>query len=202
MSEQHDNDSYERTLADRFWLATWGRFLSDEKRLAQALHYAALTNRLWRAKYLLQDKKAHPDSDDGRAVRLAAEGGHNEMIRLLAHHGADMNAKNGEALLRAAKNGFVATAKTLIENGADIGLQNFKALHVADAANDTAMIRTLLNSGQDAQSHAAGLLKKAEEAGNETKAALYRQYLDAQARPAPGIASFRRMQDIFKPKSP
>ena len=186
--------TYDKTLSDRFWHTLWGKSQADKAKLDESLQYSALSNKLWRAEFLLTEKKADPNTGDGFCVRWAAEGGHSEMIRLLARHGADMNAKNGEALVRAARGGHVATAKTLLENGADASKQDFAALRLADAANDAAFIRTLLNSGQDFTAVANELMDTAGGLGQFDKAGLYKQYLDAKSRPSAGVS--------FKPPKP
>ncbi len=193
--------TYDRKLADRFWHALWGKSETDKKKLDESLQYAALTNKLWRAEFLLTEKTADPNTGDGFCVRWAAEGGHSEMIRLLARHGADMNAKNGEALIRAARHGHVATAKTLLENGADASKQNFAALRIADACNDAAFVRTLLNCGQDFTAVAQELMDTAGGLGQFDKAGLYKQYLDAKARPS-AAAVFKPPGTGAKPSKP
>ena len=186
--------TYEKSLGDKFWYTLYGKSETDKRRLAESLQYAALTNKLWRAEFLLSEKKIDPNTADGFGVRWAAESGHCEMIRLFARFGADMNAKDGEALVRAAKKGHVSVAKTLLENGADATRQNCRALSIADEANDTAFIRTLLNSGQDFTGVAQKLMDAADGRGQFDKGALYRQYLDSRAKPSAGA--------VIKPPKP
>lgn len=194
-----DKNPYDRKLSDRFWYTLYGKSETGQRKLNESLHYAALTNKLWRAEFLLSEKGAQVNSGDGFCVRWAAESGHNEMIRLLARHGADMNAKDGEALLRACKRGFVDVAKTLMENGADPTRQNCASLRIADEAGDKALIRALLNAGHDMRETAEKLLEKAEASAQNDKAALYRQYLDAKASAAAMTAAPKKSKDNLKP---
>lgn len=184
-------NNYDRTLSDRFWQALYGNIVTSQSRVDESLQFAALTNKLWRAEFLLGEKKADPDTGDGFCVRQAAEDGHCEMIRLLARHGADMNAKDGQALVNAAARGHVDAAKTLIELGADASRQDYAALRIADEKNDTAFIRALLNSGQDFTRVANELMAVADGTGAFDKAGLYRQYLENRSRPAAGAAAVR-----------
>lgn len=195
-----DKNPYEKSLSDSFWLNVWGRHISDKNRIAESLQSAALNNNLWRAEYLLTEKKADVNTGDGFCVRWAAESGHCEMIRLLARHGADINAKDGEALIRAAGNGHVAAAKTLLENGADVSKQNYQALRVADQRGDAAFIRTLLNSGHDFTKVATELMEAAGGAGLFDKAGLYSQYLDKKSSPSPAARVARNPNDVKPPK--
>ncbi|OCL05848.1 ankyrin, partial [Glonium stellatum] len=58
---------------------------------------------------------------------LAADKGHEEVVRLLIEKGADVNAKNNEgeaALHLAARNEHALVARLLIAGGADVNLSN------------------------------------------------------------------------------
>jgi serine/threonine-protein phosphatase 6 regulatory ankyrin repeat subunit B len=73
----------------------------------------------------LLDTHASPDPLPGMtsALILAADGGHDEVVRLLIERGAQANHvdnKGATALIRASKTGKLSTVKLLIERGADL----------------------------------------------------------------------------------
>lgn len=176
------DNPYTPSLGDKFWRVVWlpGR---DKKELEEDFHYAATVGKLWRAEHLLSEKKVDIASGDNFAVRWAANGGHNEMLKLLFRHGGvDVNAKDGEALIRAAERGHHAAAVLLLDHGADVSRQDYKALRLAAGKNDAAMIAHLLAAARGAQRAVQELLAVAEK--EETPACkacirLYKNYLDA-----------------------
>lgn len=175
---------YKPTLGDRFWRSVWlpGR---EKKELEEDFHYAALVGKLWRAEFLLSEKKVDIASRDNFALRWAANGGHTGMLQLLFRHGGvDVNAKDGEALIRAATGGHHAAAALLLEHGADPARQDYKALRTAHDKKDEPMIAMILASAKDAGGVVRELLAavQAEETPNKAMAHLYQNYLD---RPLP-----------------
>lgn len=143
---------YTPSLGDKFWHAVWLSGYSG-KELEQEFHYAAMVGKLWRAEYLLNEKKVDISSRDSFAVRWAANGGFDEMLKLLFRHGGvDVNAREGEALIRAVSKGHYAAAAILLENGADPAQQDFKSLRTAYKRKDMAMLAQLLAAAPSAGS--------------------------------------------------
>jgi len=176
---------YKPTLADRFWKKVSAPF-KEMKDLEVDFHYAATTNMLWRAEYLLTVKGVNIASGDNFAVRWAANGGHEEMLRLLFRHGGvDVNAKNGDALIRAVTREHAGAVALLLEHGADISMQDYKALHLAHEKNNISLLAQLLTSGQDARGvvatlHAEALEKDDGSIAHEARLRLYSDYLAPQ----------------------
>jgi hypothetical protein len=176
---------YQKTLKDSFWQA----FVTTMKRndeLDMEFHFAALTNKLWRAEYLLSEKKVNVNSGDGFAIRFAVESGHDDMVKLLIEYKADVNAKEGDALIRAAALGRTEIALDLIDAGADAGLRDCRALRLADAKNDFRMVSAMLRRGRGLEKGVNELLEAAQKSGDAKKVAVYREYLAGEtAKRAP-----------------
>lgn len=174
---------YTPSLGDKFWHAVWlsGR---SEKELEQDFHYAAMVGKLWRAEYLLNEKKVNIASGDNFAVRWAANGGHADMLALLFRHaGVDANARDGEALIRAASLGHHAAAAVLLEHGADPARQDFKSLRAAYERKDMAMLAQLLPAAPSARPLVAEWVAalrdpaRPPEAGDAAQLRLFSRYL-------------------------
>jgi ankyrin repeat protein len=174
---------FEKTLKDRFWQALIQTFKRNDE-LENEFHFAALTNKLWRAEFLLEEKKVDVNSGGGFAIRFAVEGKHTDMVHLLIQHKADVNAKEGEALIRAAALGYTDIALDLIMAGANPSLRDGRALRLADAQNDTRLISAMLKHGKGLEKTAEELLADARKNGGAEKVALYKNYLDTQAAKA------------------
>jgi len=172
---------YKPSLGDKFWRTVWlpGR---GKKEMEEDFHYAVTVGKLWRAEYLLTEKKVDIASGDNFAVRWAANGGHTEMLGLLFRHGGvDVNAKDGEALIRATERGHYAAAGLLLDHGADVSRQDYKALRLAADKRDAAMIAHLLAAAKEAQTVVRELLDAAEKEETPADKAclrLYKNYLD------------------------
>lgn len=171
---------YQKTLKDSFWQALVTTMKRNDE-LDMEFHFAALNNMLWRAEYLLTDKKINVNSGEGFAIRFAVENGHDEMVRLLIAHRADVNAKGGEALIRAAALGRTEIALELLAAGADPSLRGGRALLLADAKDDSRLIGAILRTGRDMSAGAKLLLDEARKSGDLKKASLYKEYLDNRA---------------------
>lgn len=95
----------------------------------------------------------------GFPLIVASRQGHNEVVKLLLDHGADINANTpgrskGHTALRAASLGFrnatIAVVRLLLERGADIDAQSDSegtALHEAVGVRNTEIARLLLEKG-------------------------------------------------------
>lgn len=191
---------YKKTLSDTFWLFFGnGSKKRTEREIDGSLHYAALTNKLWRADYLIRECGAPVTSGDNFCIRWAANGGHNEMIKLLVEKGADVNARDGEALVRAVEKGHDATAALLIDSGAKVALHKAKALYLADAAHNIPLLKKMLSTGEDLVLHVRNLMEKAHENQAKDLLRLYEDYiLDPPAPPAQKLSA----PPAQKPKSP
>jgi len=185
--------AYKPSFSDRFWKTASAPF-KDQKDLELDFQYAAMTNKLWRAEYLLNKKGVDIASGDHFALRWAANGGHDEMVRLLLRYGGtDVNAKHGDALIRAVTQNKPAVVDVLLEHGADIAQQEFKALHLAHEKNNIVVLSQLVSSGQDLRAPVAHLRADAEAQDDGSHAAaarlkLYGDYLAQRIDPRPPAA--------------
>lgn len=178
--------AYKPTFSDRFWKTVSAPF-KEMKDLEIDFHYAATTNMLWRAEYLLTEKGVNIASGNNFAVRWASNGGHDEMLRLLFRHGGvDVNAKEGDALIRAVTKNHPKSVAVLIEHGARIAEQDFKALHLAHEKNNIEILAELVTSGQDLRAVVATLREEALQnndgsGAHEARLNLYGDYLKSSA---------------------
>lgn len=142
-------------LAIWFWIhATIS--LRPEKPLrpeGAALLHAAVCNLYGISKVDPQEVQSKGFNDKWRALQLASERGHMEIVRILVEHAVDVNAQdeNGwTALHLASKMGYVETARILIEHSADAtapGWQKWTALHLASEGGHLELARLLLEHG-------------------------------------------------------
>ena len=156
----------------------------DSKK-ATALHYAARFGKTDAARFVLEKdptKINKPKNDSistnlagGTALHEAAYYGHNDVIKLLLSHGAELEGKEAigwTALHLAAMQGRVSTLKLLIGLGASVTTidnSEFTPLHKAAARGHEACIEVLLRNGADIESKAKGNrtpLHEAVEAGH------------------------------------
>lgn len=177
---------FKPTFRDRFWKFAAGPFKSDAE-FDEDLHYAAVTNMLWRAEYLIEQKGADIHSSDNFCIRWAANGGHAEMISFLLEKGADVHAKDDEALIRAVARGKLPAIDVLVKAGAKPSAQKNKALLIAHKNKDIKIIETLLSSPEDLSEIAAVLKKDAFKLKNLSLEMTYMAYIHKRkaAPPAP-----------------
>lgn len=182
--------AYKPTFSDRFWKSVILPF-REMKDLEIDFHYAATTNMLWRAEYLLTEKGVDIASGNNFAVRWAANGGHDDMLRLLFRHGGvDVNAKEGDALIRAVTKNHPKAVALLLEHGADVSAQEYKALHIAHQKNNIEILAELVTSGADVRGVVTALRAEALEnndgsAAHEARLKLYGDYLKSTAPDTP-----------------
>ena len=149
---------FKPTFRDRFWKFAAGPFKSKDE-INEDLHYAAVTNMLWRAEYLIEEKGADIRSGDNFCIRWAANGGHADMISFLLEKGADVHAREDEALIRAVARGKLPAIEVLMKAGAKPNAQENKALRIAHKNKDIKIIETLLSSPEN-MTEIVTLLKK------------------------------------------
>ncbi len=87
----------------------------------------------------------HVDND--RALRLASEKGHLEVVRYLVEHEADIHAWNDYALRLASHNGHLEVVKYLIEKGANINAFDDWALRLASQRGHLEVVKYLVENG-------------------------------------------------------
>lgn len=177
---------YSKTVADSFWLAFGGGSRrSEKKEIDGSLHYAALTNKLWRADFLIRVRKADVKTSDDFCIRWAAKHGYIEMMSLLLDHGADVNAKDGEPLINAIEKGHDMAATFLLDHGADASLHKGKALVLAHHKENLLMLGRMLASKAPLDNIACELLEKARAEERENLVTLYERHLGITPPPAP-----------------
>ncbi len=169
---------YSKTVADKFWLAFGGGSKRAEKKeIDGSLHYAALTNKLWRADYLIRERNADVATSDHFCIRWAARHGYVEMMSLLLDHGADVNAKDGEPLINAIEKGHDMAATFLLDHGADASLHKGKALVLAHEKENLLMLGRMLASKAPLENSVRELLEKARTDERENLVRLYERHL-------------------------
>ncbi|RMZ68355.1 ankyrin [Pyrenophora seminiperda CCB06] len=112
---------------------------------------ALLLNQVGKTAFILERR----DSKDQNLLYLAAEHGHQRMVKLLLNKGADINAKAGydvHALQAASYRGQEAVVKLLLDNGANVnyntwGGRHINALQAASAEGHEAVVKLLLDRG-------------------------------------------------------
>jgi ankyrin repeat protein len=116
------------------------------------------------------------DSEGQTFLYLAAEFGHQRMVKLLLDKGADVNVKGGaygNALQAASEGGHEAVVKLLLENGADVNAQGGEygnALKAASEGGHEAVVKLLLENGADVNAQGGeygNALQAASEGGHE-----------------------------------
>ncbi|CAI6336391.1 unnamed protein product [Periconia digitata] len=105
----------------------------------------------------------------GTALQAAVDGGHEDIVKQLLDHGADVNAEgtyylksvyahhSDTPLCGAAENGFMGIAKLLLKKGAQVnanGGLNGNPLQAAAQGGHTEMVELLLNHGADVNAQA------------------------------------------------
>ncbi|KAJ7246198.1 ankyrin repeat-containing domain protein [Mycena rebaudengoi] len=88
------------------------------------------------------------------ALRVAAENGHIEAVRLLLENGADVNPQTegwqmGSALLAASRHGHMKIVQLLLDNGAGARAELNMALGTAAGGGNIEIVRLLLENGAD-----------------------------------------------------
>ncbi|CEJ90318.1 hypothetical protein VHEMI06109 [[Torrubiella] hemipterigena] len=95
-------------------------------------------------------EEPHRDDYGCRPLGFAACRGHDEIVRILLDHGADMEARNSvdaTAVVSLATEGHVSTMQLLLERGADASSRTslgYNALEAATCDDDLEMVRLLL----------------------------------------------------------
>ena len=109
-------------------------------------------------------------NEDGcTPLHLAAEEGHNDMVKLLLSLGAEVGMRgerygNQPPLALAALRSRLSVALTLLNNGADpnsASSGNWTALHMAARRSDSVLARSLIAFGADVNARATGILEGA-----------------------------------------
>ncbi|KAL6066503.1 Telomerase protein component 1 [Balamuthia mandrillaris] len=116
------------------------------------------------------DANRYEQRDGNSAIHIAAEGGHLEIVRMLANKTTNLNKANsfGQAPLHMAANaGHQVVLSILLEAGADVNLRNRKrygqtALHFAAAKGHLSCVETLIQAGADVNA------KKTNRVGPQT----------------------------------
>ncbi|KAJ7613773.1 ankyrin repeat-containing domain protein [Mycena polygramma] len=109
------------------------------------------------------------NSDPGcccMALCAASEEGHEEVVRLLIEHGADINADGGQALKAASKNGKPGIVSLLIREGADINANGGCALRAASETGNAEVVKLLIEAGADVDANEGYALWSASQSGS------------------------------------
>lgn len=111
----------------------------------------ARKNNIEGAKLLLSSTYNNDKKD--KALIIAAEKGHIEMVEFLYQNGADINANNGAALMKASEKNHINIIKFLIEAGVDVKNQDSEALFRACYYGHYQAASILLNHGANPRGH-------------------------------------------------
>ncbi len=179
-----DKNRYKPTLLDWFWKTARAPY-KQAAELADDLHYAAVTNNLWRTQFLLDEYKVDANANQNRALVWAARAGHTEMCTLLLKYGADINAREGTPLIWALSHGHQDTAAAFVDAGADITCRKFEAVYSAAEQKNTALLQKMFRSKYDLRPVAEKLLEKATKNNQTDMVRLYQDYLDKKADEKP-----------------
>lgn len=87
--------------------------------LNQALAFTARHGNLEMLKYLVENKGADLHAEDERALRVASQNGHLDIVKYLVERGADVHAMFEGALRFAAERGHQDVVNYLLSKGAD-----------------------------------------------------------------------------------
>jgi hypothetical protein len=116
------------------------------------------------------------DSEGHTLLYLAAEHGHQRMVKLLLDKGADVNAQGGDygnALQAASKGGREQIVKLLLDKGADVNAQGRRygnALQAASKGGHEQVVKLLLDKGADVNAQGGvygNALQAASQGGHE-----------------------------------
>ncbi|KAH6578999.1 hypothetical protein BASA50_002558 [Batrachochytrium salamandrivorans] len=105
------------------------------------------------ASLLLLEGCARSSTDTGSALSMAAKYGHEECVRLLLAHSADVHADDDYALCWAARHGYTLIVQILLEAGADIHARRGCALNWAAEHGHDTTTRALIAAGADIHSN-------------------------------------------------
>ncbi|KAJ7602548.1 ankyrin repeat-containing domain protein [Mycena polygramma] len=100
------------------------------------------------------------------ALCAALEAGHEEVVRLLIEHGADVNADGGQALRAASKEGKTAVVGMLIEAGADVDANGSGALWTGSVSGNADVVKLLIAAGADIHANNGQALCAASKNGH------------------------------------
>ena len=106
----------------------------------------------------------HVDND--RALRLASERGHLEVVKYLVEQGADIHAMNDYALRWSSLKGHLEVVKYLVENGANIHANNDHALRLASLKGYLEVVTYLVEQGANVHANNDLALRWASEEGH------------------------------------
>lgn len=105
------------------------------------------------ANLLRERRNDQAKCDYGTPLCVAAEMGHEEIVKLLLDKGADVNAQggyNGNALYAASEEGHEAIVKLLLDKDADVNVQSGyygNPLHAASTRGHATIVKLLLDKG-------------------------------------------------------
>ncbi|KAJ7019589.1 ankyrin repeat-containing domain protein [Mycena alexandri] len=105
------------------------------------------------------------------ALMAASAGGHESVVRLLIHYGADVNAGAPRALVAASQVGHESIVRLLIDHGADVNADAAYALVAASKGGHESIVQLLIDRGADVNAdavHAPRALVAASKGGHES----------------------------------
>jgi ankyrin len=121
-----------------------------------SLTYAAKKNNAKTMKHLLEKKNVDPnygDKNEYSPMRIAIDGGHAELVKLLLDHGADPDIDPGQfgrsPLAQACDRGELEIVKLILDAGADPdeGGDGFTPLYFSAGRNNIEITKLLIQAG-------------------------------------------------------
>lgn len=111
----------------------------------RAAYYGCLDTIMSFAVYNIDIHKLNPE----KALCLAAQQGHTQIVKYLIHKNVDVSCRNGFPLAIACRNGHLKIVKILLAHGADPDMGHCKPIHNAIYQQNNSIMDVLMLHGAD-----------------------------------------------------